>query len=130
MITATDTNTRVPDFPACKAIYCVLPDDGTDKRVLVELRDKFGIVSAGSATRRGVGALARVKTKRGKLPLARQVKQVFMICPSDQAEEVFDFVFWFANMDKPGRGVIWQQVVSGASPYELPPDIPDEESGA
>lgn len=130
MITATDTNPRMPEFPACKVIYCVLPDDGTDKRVLVELRKKYGIVSAGSATRRGIGGLAKVKTKRGKLPQPRLVKQLYVICPVDQEEEIFDFIFWFANMDKPGRGVIWQQVVTGSSSYELPPDIPDEETGA
>ena len=44
----TDSAPRVSDFPAGKVIYCVLPDDGTDKRVLVELRKKHGIVRAGS----------------------------------------------------------------------------------
>lgn len=130
MITATDKKTRLPEFPACKIIHCVFPDDGTDKRVLVELRKKYGIVSAGSATRRGIGILAKVKTKHGKLPLSSLVKQVYVICPVDQEEEVFDFIFWFANIDKPGRGALWQQDLTGSTPFELPADIPDEETSA
>jgi len=129
MITATETNPKMPEFPASKIINCVFPDDGTDKRVLIELRNKYGIVSAGSATRRSIGALGKVKSKPGKLPLARLVKQVFIICSQDLAEEVFDFTFWFANIDKPGRGVMWQQDLTGSSPFELPTDIPDEETG-
>ncbi len=130
MITATDKKSRLPEFPACKIIHCVFPDDGTDNRVLLELRKKYGIVSAGTATRRGIAALGKVKTKRGKLPLPRLVKQVYVICPVDQQEEIFDFIFWFANIDKPDRGVMWQQDLAGSTPFELPPDVPDEETGA
>jgi hypothetical protein len=115
---------------ACKAIHCVLPDDGTDKRVLVELRRKHGVIRAGSATRRGIGALAEVKTKRGKLPESDLVKQVYVICSEDQADGVFDFIFWSAQLDKPGRGVMWQQALTGCTPFELPADIPDEEKGS
>lgn len=130
MITAVDTIPRMPELPACKIIHCSFPDDGTDKKVLVELRKKYGIVSSGSATRRGIGVLAKVKTKRGKLPLPRLVKQVYVICPESQEEEIFDFIFWFADIDKPGRGAMWQQDLSGSTLFELPPDIPDEETGA
>jgi hypothetical protein len=118
------------NFPACKAIYCILPDDGTDKRVLVELRKRYGIIRAGSETSRSIGALADVKTKRGKLPEPDLVKLVNLICSEDQADEIFDFIFWFAQIDKPRRGAMWQQAVTGCTPYELPTDIPDEETVA
>ena len=120
-------NVRSSDFPTCKAIYCVVPDDGTDKKLLSELRKKQGIIRAGSAPRRGIGVLAEVKVKRGKLPQSELVKQLSVICSEDQADEVFDFMFWFAHIDKPGRGVMWQQAVTGCVPYELPADIPDED---
>lgn len=58
------------------------------------------------------------------------VKQVYVICSEDEAEEIFDFIFWFAQIDKPDRGVLWQQAITGCTPFELPMDIPDEESGA
>ena len=129
MSTTPDSAPRRSDFPACKAIHCILPDDGTDKRVLVELRKRQGIIRAGSATCRGIGVLAEVKTKRGKLPESHLVKQVYVICSEDQADEIFDFIFWSAQLDKPGRGVMWQQAVTGCTPYELPAGIPDEETG-
>ncbi len=130
MSTTPDSTPRRSGFPACKAIYCVLPDDGTDKRVLVELRKRQGIIRAASAPGRGIGALAEVKTKRGKLPEPDLVKRLYVICSEDQADEVFDFIFWSAQLDKRGRGVMWQQAVTGCTPFELPADIPDEATGA
>ncbi|MGI9233995.1 MAG: hypothetical protein ACR2RD_10230 [Woeseiaceae bacterium] len=130
MSSMPDAAIRRSDFPVCKAIYCVLPDDGTDKRVLVDLRKKQGIVSAGSYTCRGMGVLAEVKTKRGKLPESDLVKQICVICSEDQADEIFDFIFWSASVDKPRRGMMWQQALTAGTPYELPADIPDEETGA
>ena len=71
-----------------------------------------------------------MKTKRGKLPLPNLVKLIHVICSVEQADEVFDFMFWSAGIDKPGRGAMWQRAVSGCTPYGLPPDVPDEDSGA
>ena len=130
MTTIANLSTRSSDFPACKAIYCVVPDDGTDKRLLTELRKKQGIIRAGSATRRGIGVLAELKVKRGKLPQSEVVKELYVICSEDKADEVFDFMFWFAHIDKPGRGMMFQQAVTGCIPYELPADIPDEDAQA
>jgi len=130
MSTTPASAPRRSDLPACKAIYCLLPDDGTDKRVLVELRKKHGIIRAGSKSRHGIAALAAVKTKRGKLPESELVKQVYVLCSEAQADEIFDFIFWAAQLDKLGRGLMWQQAVTGCTTYELPPDIPDEEKGA
>jgi len=129
MNTGPDSVPRRSDFPSCKVIYCIVPDDGTDKRVLTELREKLGIVRAGSQTCRGLGALAGVKTKRGKLPLPSLVKQLFVVCDDHQAEEVFNYIFWSAHVDKPRRGLMWQQAVAGGTPFALPVDIPDEKAG-
>ena len=53
-----------------------------------------------------------------------------MICSEDQADEIFDFIFWFAQLDKPGRGIVWQQPITGRTPYELPAGVPEEKPGA
>ncbi len=128
MTAMTDSGPRVSDLPAGKAIHCILPNDGTHKRVLVELREKYGIVSAGSATRRGVAALAEAKTKPGKLPEPVLVRELHVICSEDEADEIFDFIFWLAELDKPGRGIVWQQPVTGRTPYEMPTGLPNEDS--
>ena len=119
--------TRSSDFPACKAIYCVVPDDGTDKRILRELRDKFGIVRSGSTKIRGVGVLTPGGMSSSKLPKPVLVKELCLICTEEQAAEVFDYVFWSAQIDQPGRGVIWQQAVVGCTPYAFPDGMPDED---
>ena len=129
MSTTPDSTPRRSALTACKVIFCILPDDGTDKRLLVELRKRQGILRAGSKACRGIGALAEVKTKRNKLPESELVKQVFVICPEDKAKEIFDSIFWSAQLDKPGRGMMWQKSLTGCTPYELPADIPDEKTG-
>ena len=113
-------------FPACKSIVCILPDDGTDKRLLVKLRKEHGVIRANSAHRRGIGALSTAKTKRGKLPSSELVKQVNVLCSVEQADAIFELIFWTANIDKPGGGMIWQHAVSNGTPYDLPGDVPDE----
>ena len=131
MSAAHETTIRSSDFPACKEIHCILPDDGTAKRLLVELRQKKGVIRAGTFTLRGIGALvlAEAKAKRGKLPESDLVRQVSVICSEEQADEVFSYLFWSANIDKPRRGVVWQQPLTACTPYELPADIPDEKTG-
>ncbi len=129
MNTPTDTVVKRADFAEHKAIFCVVPDDGTDKRVMIELREKWGIVSASSRVRRGIGALARAKTKRGKLPEAQMVKELCVICTPEQVDAVFQHIFWSARVDKPGRGFMYQRSLPSCTPYEMPADIPDEEKG-
>ena len=130
MSTTPGAAPRRSDFPAAKVIYCILPDDGTDRRLLLELRKKKSVVRAGSEICRAVGALAATKTKRGKLPEPQLAKKVQVVCTADQADEIFDFIFWAAKVGKPGRGLMWQLAVSSCTPYELPADIRDEEAGA
>jgi hypothetical protein len=126
MNTSPDSTPLSSTPTACKIIYCILPDDGTDKRLLVELQKKQGIVRAGSKACRGIGALAEVKTKRTKLPESELVKKVFVICNEDQAQDIFDSIFWSAQLDKPDRGMMWLKSLKGCTPYELPSGIPEE----
>ena len=45
---AGDAGPHPSDFPDGKVIFCVVPDDGTDKRVLAELRERYGLVRGSS----------------------------------------------------------------------------------
>ncbi len=123
---AGDAGPHPSDFPDGKVIFCVVPDDGTDKRVLAELRERYGLVRGSSLRCRGVGALADVRVRRGKLPESQLVKQISVVCSPGQADEIFDFIYWSARVNQRGRGIMWQQPAVACSPYALPADVPDE----
>lgn len=125
MTATTSDNGQAPRL-AGKLIQCVLPDDGTDKKLLNALRDEMGIVSGYSRSCRSVATLTHVETKRGKLPPSELARLVQIVTTEDQADAVFDLVFETADLNRPGRGVVWQGPLLTYTAFALPEDVADE----
>ena len=107
-------------------IVCMLPDDGTDIKIMHQLRKEKDVTRAESIACRGVNNLQASKAKRGKLPEPTLYRILTIIVAEAEADDVFDFVHEKAQIGQPGRGIQVQTTILGATRYVMPDDVPEE----
>jgi len=103
-----DNNSPATRLESAKMIVCMLPDDGTDIKIIHQLRKEKGVTRAESTACRGVNNLQASKTGRGKLPEPTLYRILTIIVSETEADDVFDFVHEKARIGQPGRGVLMQ----------------------
>jgi hypothetical protein len=125
----TTDNTNVPTtrLEPAKMIVCMLPDDGTDIKIMHQLRIEKDVTRAVSVACRGVNNLQASKTRRGKLPEPTLYRILTIIVTEAEADDVFDFVHEKARIGQPGRGGLVQTTILGATRYVMPDEVPVEE---
>lgn len=111
---------------AAKLITCVLPDNGTDRRVLRLLRDELGITRAHSVHCRGVAVLQAAKAPHDKVPEAALARVLSVIVDEQQADEVFDFICVQAGLDQPDSGSVYMTALNFATPLMMPAGVAEE----
>ena len=110
----------------CKLIMCILPDDGTHRALLKDLRANRKAVRVTSQSCLGMDAFADAKAKPGTLPDAYMIRYVQIVVKADEADALFEYVLGVAQINRPGGGMVVQMPLLAATHYALPEGIPDE----
>lgn len=126
-MTVDKTKSTTTRLEPAKMIVCTLPDDGTDIKIMRQLRKEKDVNRAESIACRGVQNLQAAKTRMGRLPEPALYRILTIIVAEAEADDVFDFVCDIAQIGQPGRGALVQTPLLGATRYVLPDDVPDEE---
>lgn len=105
-----------------KVITGILPR-GTSIDVLKQLKSEKGIITAFVNTARGMGKLMP-GVHRG---LGEQTEKEILevIVEAGRADEIFEYIYEIAEIDRPHGGIIFIAKVQQITPYMLP-DLPEE----
>jgi len=125
----TIDNTKSPTtrLEPAKMMVCMLPDDGTDIKIMHQLRKEKDVNRVESIACRGIHNLQAVKTRLVKLPEPVLYRMLRIIVTEAEADDVFDFIYDIAQLGQPGRGALVQIPLLGATRYVMPEDVAEEE---
>ena len=93
--------------------------------MLRRLKDEKGITACKINNARGIGRFTHSRVRRLSDVTEREILEV--VTTAKQADEIFEFIFFEADMNRPHGGIIFMTHLGRASHFELP-DLPEEES--
>jgi hypothetical protein len=123
-------NGELPGAPvpggAAKLIACILPDDGTERRLLRWLHEEMGVTRANSVYCRGHSVLRDAEARRGRLPEPSLLRLVSIIVGAAEADALFELIYQQAGIHRPGGGALLMMPLSFATPFRLPEGVAGE----
>ena len=105
-----------------KLITCILPI-GVAHSVGETLKNEKRIVTANVSNARGLVKLTRHSHRRLGDQSEKQILTVAV--PDDQADEIFEFIYHEAKIDRPHGGLVYMSTLQRATTFVLP-DLPEE----
>jgi len=102
-----------------KLISCLLPDDGTERRLLYWLRDQQGVTRANSVYCRGHSVLREAAVRRGKLPEPSLLRLVQIVVDAQEADAFFERVYEQAQIHE-RCGALVMTPLTFATAFTLP----------
>ena len=109
-----------------KQIWAILPDDDRISKVVPELKNEKGILTAHQINCRGMGAVSRSAPGNAFVQEASQLAS-HRIVSEEKADEIFDFVYEQAEVNRPMGGIVFMGPLDGATAFTMPLGISDED---
>jgi len=105
-----------------KMITAIVPK-GKAQKLVEQLVYELGISRVNVNHSRGLGRITPLR-QRG-IGETTEKEVVTVLIEPERAEEVFDFIFFEADINTPHGGLIYQQPTFASTPFNLP-DLPEE----
>ena len=106
-----------------KLITGILPK-GKAMPVLKQLKEEFNIISGNVNHARGSGRITPLAYRGIGEQTEKEILNV--VVDEGQAEAIFEYIFFEAEINQPHGGLLLQTALSGSTSYQLPKDVPDE----
>ncbi len=105
-----------------KLITAILPK-GRSKQLVQRLVHEKGLNRVNVNHARGIGRITPLRHRGVGETTEKEI--VSVVVHADQAEEIFEFIFFEAEVNRPHGGLMYQQPLFASTLFSLP-DLPEE----